>query len=86
MIAAWRASGYTVKLVFLSLPTPEDAIARVAARVAQGGHDVPAATVRRRFTAGLRNFRNVYRPKVDYWQWFDNSGDDAVLRDEGGHP
>ncbi|MEX1128594.1 MAG: AAA family ATPase [Vicinamibacterales bacterium] len=47
MIAAWRASGYRVKLVFLSLPTPEDAIARVAMRVAQGGHDVPAATIRR---------------------------------------
>ena len=30
MIAAWRADGYAVKLLFLSLPTPEAAVARVA--------------------------------------------------------
>jgi predicted ABC-type ATPase len=33
MIAAKQASGYAVKLVFLSLTTPEEAIARVAMRV-----------------------------------------------------
>jgi len=32
------------------------AIERVATRVAQGGHDVPEAVIRRRFEAGLRNF------------------------------
>lgn len=41
MISAWRASGFTVKLIFLSLATSEEAIERVAMRVAQGGHDVP---------------------------------------------
>src|SRR5205823_14606648 len=74
MIAAWRASGYAVKLIFLALATPEEAIARVAMRVRQGGHDVLADTIRRRFTAGLRNFTDLYRQRVDYWQWFDNSG------------
>jgi predicted ABC-type ATPase len=83
MIAAWRASGYTVKLVFLSLSAPEDAIARVAMRVRQGGHDVDAAVIRRRFTAGLRNFTEFYRHRVDYWQWFDNSGLEPLLLDEG---
>src|SRR6185503_10125445 len=38
LIPQWRKSGYIVKLVFLSLPNPDVAIARVAARVAQGGH------------------------------------------------
>ena len=84
MIAAWRASGYVVKLVFLSLPSPEAAISRVAMRVQQGGHDVPADTIRRRFAAGLRNFKEVYRQRVDYWQWFDNSGAEPVLLEEGG--
>ena len=32
-ILKWRGSGYMVKLLFLSLPTAEDAIVRVAARV-----------------------------------------------------
>jgi predicted ABC-type ATPase len=83
MIAAWRASGYIVKLMFLSLATPEEAIARVAMRVRQGGHDVPAATIRRRFTAGLHNFTRVYRQRVDYWQWFDNSSVTPILLEEG---
>ena len=38
LIPRWRKAEYSVRLIFLSLPTPEIAIARVAARVAQGGH------------------------------------------------
>src|SRR6185369_13144464 len=34
MIPQWRAEGYQVRLIFLSLPNPEIAIARVATRVA----------------------------------------------------
>jgi predicted ABC-type ATPase len=73
LIPKWRNAGYRVKLIFLSLPSPELAIARVAARVAQGGHDVASAVVRRRFDAGLRNFRDIYRELVDEWWWYDNS-------------
>lgn len=86
MIANWRAAGFAVKLIFLSLATPEEAIARVAMRVRQGGHDVPPEIIRRRFAAGRRNFHDVYRHRVDYWQWFDNSGDTPILNDEGGNP
>ncbi|MEO8009250.1 MAG: zeta toxin family protein [Betaproteobacteria bacterium] len=85
MIARWRAAGFKVKLIFLSLASPEEAIARVAMRVRQGGHNVPAVTIRRRFAAGLRNFHDVYRHRVDYWQWFDNSGATPILKDEGGN-
>jgi predicted ABC-type ATPase len=73
-IPRWRTAGYHVKLVFLSLPTPELAVARVKARAAQGGHDVPEVVVRRRFDAGLRNFRDLYRGLVDSWILYDNSG------------
>jgi predicted ABC-type ATPase len=38
MIPAWRAAAYQVKLIYLSLPSADDAIARVAMRVRQGGH------------------------------------------------
>ena len=86
MIERWRAGGYRIKLVFLSLATPEEAIARVAMRVAQGGHEVPAHTVRRRFASGLRNFLDLYRHRVNYWQWIDNSGESARLLEEGGKP
>lgn len=79
----WRAAGYNVKLLFLSLSTAEEAIARVALRVQQGGHSVPEAVIRRRFVAGMRNFVDIYRTRVDYWQWLDNSGTTPRLLDEG---
>ena len=84
MISEWRDDGYRVKLIFLSLPNPEIAIARVAARVAQGGHHVASAVVRRRFEAGLRNFENVYKELVNKWEWYDNSGSTPQLISEEG--
>ena len=68
-----RAAGYRAHLIFLALPAPELAVARVAERVRQGGHDVPEAVVRRRFLVGLRNFFEVYRTVVDGWHMYDNS-------------
>lgn len=79
MIREWQRLGYRVELVFLRLDQPETAIARVAMRVRQGGHDVPEAVIRRRFAAGLLNFSRVYAPLVDAWKLYDNSGHDAVL-------
>jgi predicted ABC-type ATPase len=68
-----RESGYRAHLVFLSLPSPELAVERVALRVRLGGHDVPEEVVRRRFAAGLRNFFGLYDQVVDSWQLFDNA-------------
>lgn len=73
-IPRWRAAGYHVKLIFLSLPTADLATARVATRVAMGGHNVPETIVRRRFDAGLRNFKALYRGLVNSWVLYDNSG------------
>jgi predicted ABC-type ATPase len=70
-IAGLRESGYQFALVFLSLPSPEIAIARVAQRVASGGHHVPASTVRRRFDRGLANFFSLYRPLANRWYVYD---------------
>lgn len=73
-IPIWQAVGYQVSLFFLQLPSPEAAIRRVAERVRQGGHHVPDAVVRRRHHVGFRNFETIYRPLVDDWTLFDNSG------------
>ena len=72
-IPRWREQGYRVKLFFLRLPTPGMAIARVAQRVLEGGHDVPEEVIRRRFDAGRRNFERIYRGLVDGWILYDNS-------------
>ena len=52
------------------------AIARVAQRVLEGGHDVPEEVIRRRFDAGRRNFERIYRGLVDGWILYDNTGDE----------
>lgn len=83
MIDRWRTQGYIVKLIFLSLASPDEAVARVAIRVRQGGHNILVDTIRRRFEAGLMHFRETYRSQVDYWQLYDNSGEAPLLLEEG---
>jgi len=80
-IPGWRASGYHVSLIFLSLGSPELAIRRVVERVAQGGHFVPESIVRRRFLAGGTNFEGTHKPLVDTWANYDNSGNAPALLD-----
>ncbi|MGD0654859.1 MAG: AAA family ATPase [Thermoguttaceae bacterium] len=86
LIPQWRDTGYHVKLLFLSLPAVELAIARVASRVAQGGHAVAEDTIRRRFDSGQRNFYNVYCQIVDSWILYDNSGSAPFLISCGDNP
>lgn len=82
-IPEWREMGYRVELFFLALPTPEDAIRRVALRVRQGGHDVPEAVIRRRFASGVDHFEHIYKPLVDEWMLYDNSGTEPLVLDWG---
>ena len=70
----WKAAGYRIEIVFLRLPSPRLAVRRVAARVRQGGHDVPRTDILRRFTRGWKNFQNIYRALADAWAVYDNSG------------
>ena len=80
-IAKWRMAGYHVALHFLSLQTPEDAIRRVAERVRHGGHHIPTDVIRRRFHAGLENFRKIYAQCVDSWILYDNNPKELVVLD-----
>jgi len=82
-IDKWRANEFLIELIFLSLGSAGEAISRVATRVRQGGHHVEDDVVRRRFFNGMRNFLDLYRHRVDYWQWFDNSGVQPRLLAEG---
>ncbi len=73
-IARWQTLGYQVKLWFLSLPNADIAVARVARRVSQGGHNIPEAVIRRRFKAGLDLFHSHYKQVVNAWAFYDSSG------------
>jgi predicted ABC-type ATPase len=83
LIPQWRRQRYRVKLFYLSLATPELAVARVAARVAQGGHNVPEDVIRRRYVTGWRNFQQKFKLLVDAWAHYDNSGERPVLVEQG---
>jgi predicted ABC-type ATPase len=72
-LAELRTGGYKVHIVFLWLPSADEAVARVAERVRAGGHNVPEPTVRRRYAAGLKNLFQLYLPLADAWQVVDNS-------------
>ena len=80
-IPQWRTLGYAVALHFLALPDADMAVARVAQRVKQGGHNIPEAVIRRRFVAGLANLPR-YCELVDDWDVYDNSGPKPILINE----
>lgn len=82
-IPHWQSLGYHVSLVFLTLPDAQTAIARVAARVTQGGHHVPDDVIIRRFHAGLANLPR-YAALVDQWAVYDNKGASPMLLASGG--
>lgn len=73
LIQQAQKRGYFVTLLFFSLSSPEQAVARVAKRVSQGGHNIPLEVIHRRFHAGLQNLFQLYIPVVDYWALYDNS-------------
>ncbi|MBT3294348.1 MAG: Zeta toxin family protein [Verrucomicrobia bacterium] len=86
LIPQWQQEGYAVKLIFLSLPSVDIARSRVVCRVKQGGHSIPDQTIRRRFEVGRNNFDTIYRPLVDAWALYDNSGRQPVLLEEDECP
>jgi predicted ABC-type ATPase len=86
IIPGWQTDSYVIKLFFLRLASPDLAITRVRQRVREGGHNVPTPVIRRRFAAGLRNFDYLYKPAVDAWALYDNSGGEPVLIEEGVKP
>jgi len=78
-LRACRLAGYRITLIFLWLPSAEVALARVAQRVAHGGHGIPKDVVVRRYAAGIRNMRHDYLKLADVAVVYDNSERGRVL-------
>lgn len=51
---------------------------RVRERILAGGHNVPEATIRRRYERGLRNFFGLYQPLADNWSVYNSSSADKI--------
>ncbi len=74
-----QALGYRVHLIFFFLENEEQAIARVAQRVKNGGHGIPEEDIRRRFTRGIFNLINLYMPICDSVLVYNNMRTPAQL-------
>jgi hypothetical protein len=82
-LKSWKLAGYRIDVVYLKLSSSRLALRRVAARVRQGGHNVPQADVLRRFVRGWDKFQRIYRPLADSWAVYDNSGRAPRLLEKG---
>ena len=71
LIQRCQKIGYRVTLLFFWLPSVDLALARVARRVSQGGHDIPSEVIKRRYHAGLTNLVRLYWPIVQDGAIFD---------------
>ncbi len=78
-IRAWKRAGYRIEIVYLKLQSSRLALRRIAARVREGGHDVPRSDVIRRYARGWANFSHVYRSLADVATVYDNSGREPRL-------
>ncbi len=74
LLRRWEAAGRRVEIAYLRIPSPQLGLRRIAARVKQGGHNVPRRDVLRRFTRSWNNFEKHYRLLADAWSVYDNSG------------
>ena len=72
-ISKAKEYGYTVSLIYIWLNSPELAIQRVAERVKNGGHNIPANVIERRYFRGIRNLFELFIPICDYWTIADNT-------------
>jgi predicted ABC-type ATPase len=79
-----QEKGYRFYLIFLWLESADLAVQRVRERVRAGGHDVPEAVIRRRYSRGIKNFFNLFRPLANSWVVYDNSEKEPVLIASGG--
>jgi predicted ABC-type ATPase len=78
-----KEHGYRVEIVYLRLRSTQLALRRIAARVRQGGHNVPRSDVIRRFKRGWENFERVYRALADSWAVYENSDSTPRLLERG---
>jgi len=72
-------SSHDVRIWYACLHSPDLHVARVAARVRAGGHDIPEAATRRRYDASRRNLL-VLLPQLTELKLYDNSADSDPAR------
>ena len=72
LVTKAKNKGFEVNFVYLGLNAPEMYQERVKERVKEGGHDVPAGVIKRRYEKSLKNAETMIK-KVDTSTFFDNT-------------
>ena len=67
-----RDRGYSIRLFYVGLDSPEECLSRIENRVRHGGHDIPEPDVLRRF-AGRWEAVSKILPYCDEAHFFDNN-------------
>lgn len=76
-------AGHRIRVWYVGLSTPELHIQRVRERVARGGHDIPEARIRSRWTSSRENLIRLI-PHLAELALYDNSLESSP--DAGGPP
>lgn len=71
------ATSHDVMVWFCGLASPDLHVARVRARVAMGGHDIPEARIRERYPRALQNLIALM-PRLARLQVYDNTAEVEV--------
>jgi predicted ABC-type ATPase len=85
LLARALDEGLAVVVRYVGLDTPERHIARVQARVAQGGHDIPDTKVRERYVRS-REHLVALLPRLTDLAVYDNSAERDPARGEAPEP
>jgi len=79
MIGKAKRCGYDVTIAYVFVDSPEMCLERIRVRVENGGHDIPAEDVVRRYGRSKSNFVSVYAPLADHWVLYYNGGAEISL-------
>jgi len=74
-----KKAGYKIKIYFVFVKSIELSLRRIENRVKNGGHNIPEAIVKRRFSRTFKNFSDLYKPLADEWYVIDNSESKGVV-------
>ncbi len=74
-----KPKGFKITLLFFWLSSVELAKERVKTRVKEGGHNIEAEVIERRYKNGIKNLFDLYLPIVDETYIYDNSEGNAKL-------
>ena len=85
VLADAAAAGIEVHIWYIALASPELHLARVRARVARGGHDIPERHIRRRYDASRENLIALL-PSLTSLRLYDNSEEAAPETGEAPEP